>query len=116
MPDAVIDLQLDVIVGDEVFVCSAQPVDYTQASATYMLATQAVTGANFVKANGDTSGRKVTITPPVDSNIANSGTSTHVAIANAGSLRHVTTCNNLALVAGQQVTIQPYQHEIGDPT
>ena len=41
--------------------CSAQPTTYTEANATYALADVTMAGGDFMKSNGDTSGRKVTM-------------------------------------------------------
>lgn len=114
IPDAKIDLQLDVVEGDAVHVCSAQPTTYTEASATYQLATQAVTGGNYTKANGDTSGRKNTCAPTAGTTIDNSGTATHVAVTNGTDLRLVTTCTAQALTESGTVDIGSFAHEVQD--
>lgn len=104
--------------GDAVHVCSAQPTTYTEASTTYQLATQAVTGGNYALANGDTSGRKDTCTPATGTTIDNSGTATHVAHTSGTTLKRVTTCTSQVLTAGGGATvdISAHAHEIGDPT
>ncbi len=114
IPDAKIDLQLDVTEGDTVHVCSAQPTTYAEASTTYQLASQAVTAANYAKANGDVSGRKNTCLPPTGTSIDNSGTATHVAVTNGTELRMVTTCASQALTAGGTVDIGAIVHEVQD--
>lgn len=116
IPDAIIDAQLDLCEGDAVHVCSAEPTTYTEATATYQLATQAITGANISAANGDTSGRKNTYAPASGTTIDNTGTGNHVAITNSGdtSLRLVTTCPSVALTAGQTCNIGAFDHEISD--
>ena len=111
-----IDLMLDQVTGDAEHVCSAEPLNYTEASATYQLATQALIAGNFVKANGDVSGRKQTVTPDPDTLIDNTGTANHIAITNGITLVDVTTSTPQALTAGGTVTIGPFAHEIGDPT
>jgi hypothetical protein len=115
IPDAKIDLQLDVCEGDSVHVCSAQPTTYAEAATTYQLATQAVTGGNYAKANGDTSGRKNTCSPAAGTSIANSGTANHVAVTNGTDLRLVTTCTPQALTSGNTVDIGAIVHEVQDP-
>ena len=56
--DAVIDGTLDVYAAaTRLFICSAQPANYTEASSTYALADVTIDSGDFTKANGDTSGR-----------------------------------------------------------
>ena len=116
IPDAIIDLQLAVTEGDAIHVCSAQPTTYTEAATTYKLASDTLSGASYALANGDTSGRKSTITSPVDSTIDSTGTATHVAVTTGTTLLLVTTCTSQALTSGGTVTINAFDHEIGDPT
>lgn len=114
IPDTEIDLQLDISEGDAIHVCSAQPTTYAEANATYQLATQAVTGGNYAKANGDTNGRKNTVTPAAGTTIDNTGTATHVAVTNGTTLKLVTTCTSQALTSGGTVDIGPFAHEVSD--
>lgn len=112
--DADIDLMLALVEGDAVHVCSAQPNTYVEANATYQLATKAITGANYTKANGDVSGRKNTCAPAAAATIDNTGTATHVAVTNGTALKLVTTCTSQALTAAGTVDIGAFDHEIGD--
>ena len=121
--DTVLDGALDVIAtGTEITVCSAQPTTYAEAHTTYMLATHVLTAGDgngdFTIANGDSSGRKVTVTQQADITITNSGTATHVAITVTGTstLLLVTTCTSQALTSGNTVTIPAFDDEIADPT
>lgn len=116
IPDAVLDAQLAEAEGDAVHVCSAEPADYTEASSTHQLATQAITGGDYAKANGDTSGRKSTLTPPSGSTIDNTGTATHVAVTSGTTLKLVTTCTSQALTSGGSVDVGAFAHEVGDPS
>ncbi len=112
--DVDIDLQLDVVEGDVVHVCSAEPTTYAEANATYQLASQAITGANYTKANGDTSGRKNTCAPAAGAAIDNTGAANHVAVTNGVALKLVTTCTAQGLTAGGTVDIGAFDHEIAD--
>jgi len=116
IPDANIDLQLDVMEGDSVHACSAQPTTYAEAATTYQLASQAVTGANYAKADGDVSGRKNTLTTPAGANIDNDGIANHVAVTNGTTLKMVTTCAAQSLTSGGTVDIGPFSHETQDPS
>jgi hypothetical protein len=116
IPDAIIDLMLDQAEGLAVHVNSAQPTTYTEAATTYKLATEVVTGGNFAKANGDTSGRKNTCTPGTGTTIDSTGTATHVSWTTGTTLLLVTTCTSQALTAAGTVDIGAHAHEIGDPS
>jgi hypothetical protein len=120
-PDAMIDASLDyVALGTKVVVCSAQPTTYTEANATYALADVVTDSGDFSKANGDTSGRKVTVAAQNGVLIDTSGTATHVAVISTGdsTLRYVTTCTSQALVANgsNTVNVPAWKIEIADPT
>jgi hypothetical protein len=113
---------LDVIAtSDRVFVCSAQPATYAEAgTATYGLAVFTVTAgtATFTKANGDSSGRKVTTAQQTAGTVSISGTATHIALGlSTGSVLHyVTTCTSQALTAGNTVTVPAWDIELADAT
>ena len=116
--DAVLDAMLAAAEGDRISVCSAEPTTGTQAATTYFLAGTTLTGGDFTKANGDTSGRKNTLAAKNGVSITNTGTATHVAIYdNTGpTLKRVTTCTSQALTAGGTVDIGSHKHELADPT
>ena len=118
VPDAIIDAQLDVAEGDMVHVCSSQPTTFLEATTTFQLASKAIVGGDYAKANGDTSGRKNTLTTPAAAVIDNSGLAQHLAVTlAAGSvLKLVTTVTDQALTAGGTVDVNPFDHEIGDAT
>jgi hypothetical protein len=96
-------------------VCSAEPTTRTEAVTTFALADVALAGGDFTKANGDTSGRKVTVAAksavPVDA----SGTATHIALVDGTRLLRVTTCTSQALTSGNTVNIPAHKYEIADP-
>ena len=102
-------------------VCSAQPTTYTEATATYKLADIVMTAGagngDYTLANGDVSGRKLTVLQQANVDIDSSGTATHVALCITGSsaLVYVTTCTSQALTAGGTVTVPGWDIEIADP-
>jgi len=115
IPDANLDNQLDDLEGTSIHVCSGQPADWSEI-AGLMLAEQAISGS-YVKANGDTSGRKTTCPAQSAVSITSSGTATHLAISNGSSeLYCVTTVTSQALTSGGTVDIPAWDAEIGDPT
>lgn len=103
--------------ADLMTVCNAEPTTRTEAITTFKLADVAMTpNTDYVKADGDVSGRKVTMAAksavPVDS----SGTATHVALVDGTRLLYVTTCTSQALTAGNTVNFPAWKVEIADPT
>ena len=119
MPDAILDLMLDVIRAriTGISVCSTQPTTYTHAYTTYKLASKlTLTSTYLTKGNGDTSGRKVAMTANSGLTVAATGTAAHVAwFGSTGStLLLVTTCTTQALTTGNTVNIPTHDFEIRD--
>ncbi len=99
--------------------CSAQPTTYTEAATTFKLADVVmVADTDYTKANGDTSGRKVTVAAKSAVPIDTTGTATFIALSISGSstLKYVTTCTSQALTAGGTVDFPAWDIEIADPT
>ena len=103
---------------DKITVCSAQPTTYTEGNATYALADVAVDTTDFTLANGDTSGRKVTVAAQATVPIDTSGNATHVAYLDTSTskLLGATTCATQALTSGGTVTIPAHDLEVSDPS
>jgi hypothetical protein len=120
-PDIIMDGALDVIAtATKQIACSAQPTTYAEANATYALADIVIDGADFTKANGDSSGRKVTIAAQSGVLIDTSGTATHNALVRTAdsTLIYVTTTTSQALTANGSNTVNfpAWDVEFGDPT
>lgn len=121
--DNVMDAALNyVATGTLLTVCSAQPTTYAEASSTYKLADVVMTAGagngDYVLADGDASGRKLTVQQQSSMDIDTSGTATHVAISISGSstLLYVTTCTSQVLTSGGTVTVPAWDIEISDPS
>jgi len=121
VPDATIDAMLDVIADnvDEINICSTQPTTFAEANATYELGSVTVTtgdgGGDWTIANGDTSGRKLTLGEQTGVSIGTSGTAAHIAGTNGtDTLYFVTTCTSQAVTSGNTATIQTFDIEIQD--
>ncbi len=117
--DTVMDGALDIVAGCTILtVCSAQPTTYAEATSTYKLADVVVDSGDFSKANGDSSGRKVTVAQQASVPIDSTGTATHVALAISGSsaLKYVTTCTSQSLTSGGTVTVPAWDIEVADPS
>lgn len=120
LPD-VLDAALNEIAeGTMLTVCSAEPTTRAEAVTTYALADVTLTAGagngDFTLANGDTSGRKLTVAIQADIPIDTTGTATHIAITDATRLLYVTTCTSQALTSGNTVTVPAWKIEIANPS
>ena len=118
IPSANIDLMLEVVQGDKLHICSAQPTTFLEATTTYNLATFTISPADYTKANGDVSGRKNTLAAQTGASITADGTATHAAVTTtSGSvLELVTTTTSQALTSGGTVDTSAFDHEIQQAT
>lgn len=122
--DDVLDALLAYIADNckRVTVCSTQPTTYTEGNATNKLAdvdtTEGAGNGDFTIANGDTSGRKLTLAQQADIPIDTSGSAAHIAFLDVDNskLLAVTTCTTQSLTAGGSVTIPAFDLEVADPT
>lgn len=113
--DGIIDGGLDKIATCvNLTVCAGQPISFADIT-TKKLATVVVNGADFTKANGDTSGRKVTVASQSSVSITATGTADHVVIDDGVSEYEVTTATSQALTSGGTVTTAAFDIEIADP-
>lgn len=97
--------------------CSTQPTTRTEAVTTNMLASTTLNkSTELTLANGDTSGRKMTISAKNGVSVTNSGTGGHVAICDASRLLLVTTTASQAVSAGGTVDIGSWKEEVADPS
>lgn len=117
-PDAVLDAMADKIIAecDLMTLCSAEPTTLTEAVTTFALADVAMSGVDFTKANGDVSGRKVTVAAKGGVTVDTTGTATHVALVDSGTnLLYVTTCTSQGVSSGGTADIAAWDIEIADP-
>jgi len=114
--DVVLDAALDKIAtATRMVVTSAQPANFAGIAAV-ALADVVVDSGDFTKANGDTSGRKVTVAAQSGVNVDTSGTATHVCLDDGTTLLHVTTMTGQALTSGNTANIGAYDVEFADVT
>lgn len=116
--DDVLDGALNIIKNNcnSMTVCSAQPTTRTEAVTTYALADVAMASTDFTIADGDTSGRKLTVAAKSGITVDASGTGTHIALCDGTRLLLVTTMTSQALTAGNTCNIPAWDQEIADPT
>ena len=119
--DAILDAALSYISAnvDRISVCSSEPTTYGQATTTgtYKLAISS-TPTFQAPANGDVSGRKLTVDSETSMAVDATGDAQHVALCKSGTstLLYVTTCTLQGLTLGNTVTIPAWDIEIADPT
>jgi len=117
-PTATLDPMLDkVATAVQQIACSAQPLTYADATATYKLGSVAVGSGDFSKgADAATTGRKLTVAQKTGGTISTSGTATHVALVDGTTLLYVTTCPSQALTAGNPLTFNSWGITNPQPT
>ncbi|MEM7209577.1 MAG: hypothetical protein AAF434_17290 [Pseudomonadota bacterium] len=115
--DGMIDGGLDKIATcTRMTICSAEPGTIADLT-TYGLAEAAgLTSGDFTKANGDTSGRKITVAAQNALSITAPGTNeaNHIALDDGTDLI-VTTCTAQDLIGGGTVNVPAYDFEISAP-
>jgi hypothetical protein len=114
VPNAVIDKLLDEIATAtrmDVTSDSSTPTDLTNT-----LANTTMSSGDFTKADGDTSGRKVTVAQKSGVSITGTDTARHVVLSLGGTILDVTTCTEQVLTSGGTVTFPAWDHEVLDPT
>ena len=100
-------------------VCSTQPANYAGIAAV-TLATVTLTAGDgngdWTVADGDASGRKVTMAQQASISITQSGTATYVVWDDGTTLLAATTCTSQVLTSGGTVTVPAVDMEFADPT
>ena len=116
--DLVLDGAFDILdQATGMHACNAQPTTRTEAVTTFQLASAVMTpDTDFAKANGDVSGRKVTVAAKAGETIDNTGTALFIALTDATNLLYVTSCTSQALTAAGTVDFPAWDIEIADPT
>ena len=117
--DLILDAALNYIKnnGTEMYVCTSQPVTRAAAiSAALATKTGLTSGSYTGAADGDTSGRKLTINSQAGINVYLSGTATHIALCSGSTLIYVHTCTSQVLTSGNTVTIPAHKVEFLDVT
>lgn len=105
--------------SDMLHVCSGQPANYAGIAAVQLASVALTAGAgngDYTLANGDTSGRKLTVAAQTAVSITASGTATHIALSDgSATLYYVTTCTSQALTSGGTVDVPAWDIEVADP-
>jgi hypothetical protein len=107
-------------IGDNVenlYICSAEPTTFAEASSTYKLGTKA--SPTFTgPANGDASGRKITCDAISDGTVDADGTASHWALTD-NSANELVAAGSLSssqgVTNGNTFTLTAFDIEIPDP-
>jgi hypothetical protein len=104
--------------ADKMVVCSQEPTTFTEANSTYALADVSMTSGDYTIADGDTSGRKVTVAQKSGVTVDSTGTGNHVALldTNNSKLLYVTTSTSQSLTSGNTMTFEAWDIELRDPS
>lgn len=99
---------------------SAQPANFAGIAAVLLgsyVMTAGVGGGDYSAfANGDTSGRKITVQAQTGNNASASGTANHVGLDDGTTLLHVTTCPSTSTNSGQPLNSNAWDIEFLDVT
>ena len=71
---------------DTLYITNAEATNYTEASGTFKLATKSAPSFTG-PANGDVSGRKITVDAITDGTVNTTGTASHWALCDAGNTK-----------------------------
>lgn len=101
-----------------IVLCSQEPTTFAEANVTYALADVTVDSNDFTLADGNASGRMLTVAAQNAVNVDSTGTSTHAAyldVANS-KLLYVNDHTSQALTSGNTVDINEHDiAEVADP-
>ncbi len=114
--DAVLDAALDEIINNAVrlAVCSSAPAAYANIAAA-TLASFTIDSSDFTKANGDTSGRKVTVSAQSGATASGTGNATHLVLHDNSSVMYaINACTSQSVTTGNTVNTAAYDIEFRD--
>jgi hypothetical protein len=115
--DSVLDGLLDVIAtATRVSACTSQPANFAGIAAV-SVGNYTLTGGSYTKANGDVSGRKITLGAQSGNNGTATGAANYLAYDNGSTLLFVTAASGQTVNSGSPWTIGSYKVcEVADPT
>ena len=118
LSDEVLDQGLDFADtnGTRIDICSQAPTTYAEATSTYTLGNK--TGLNTgATADGDSSGRKVTVPAITDGTVTGTGTATHYALTDGSSVLVAvqTLTASQVVTSGNEFSMNEIDITIPDP-
>jgi hypothetical protein len=103
--------------ANRVDICSQEPTTYAQATSTYTLGNE-TTITISAPTDGDTSGRKVTLSAISGASVTATGTATHYAITDTSNSRLLATGSispSQGVTSGNTFSLTAVDIEIPDP-
>ena len=104
--------------GDRVDICSQEPATYTEATSTYTLGNE-TSNSYTGPANGDVSGRKITLDAIAAGSVTGTDTATHWAISKTSATTDLLVAQSLtssqAVTSGNSFTLTAADIEFPDP-
>lgn len=104
--------------GEALYICSAQPTTYAEATSTYALGSKS-TPTISAPQNGATSGRRVVVSAITDGSVSATGTATHYAIVKTSATSELLATEALsasqAVTSGNTFTLTSFSVTIPDP-
>ena len=104
--------------ADKMFICSAYPTTYTEASSTFLLSTVTLLIGNWAgPASNAESGRVLSLDPFYGVPVTASGVRAYVAFCNATQTKiiHVTECTNEYMASGDTILIPATEITFAQP-
>ena len=105
--------------SESLYICSAQPTSYAEASSTYKLGTKAtptITGPGA----GDVSGRKIILSAITDGAVSGTNTATWLALCKDSATAELLAAQELSapqgVTSGNTFTLTAADIELPDPT
>lgn len=116
----VLDAALDEIAtATRLVVCSAEPANFAGIAAVLLAEVVLTAGdgnGDYTIADGDSSGRKITVSQQDTIPIDTTGTATHIVLDDGTTLQYVTTCTSQEITSGGTVTVPVWDVELSDPS
>jgi hypothetical protein len=103
--------------ANRVDICNAEPTTYTAATSTNTLGNSTSISIS-APTNGDTSGRKVTLSAISGASVTGTGTATHFAISDTTNTRLLATgslSSSQSVTSGNTFSLTAVDIEIPDP-
>ncbi len=104
--------------GARVDICSQEPATYTEATSTYTLGNE-TSNSYTGPANGDVSGRKITLDAITAGSVTGTDTATHWAISKTSATTDLLVAQSLtssqAVTSGNSFTLTAADIEFPDP-
>jgi ferric-dicitrate binding protein FerR (iron transport regulator) len=100
-------------------VTTTQPANFAGIAAVTLAniaMTAGIGGGDYTSADGDVSGRKLTVAAQTAVPVTASGSAQHICLDDGSVLLHVTTCTAQTLTSGNTVNVPAYDIEFADVT